>query len=363
MEKKTELYDRHVAMGGRIVPFAGYLLPVMYENTGVIAEHIAVRKAAGLFDVSHMGEVRYKGKDALANLNRLLSNDFTGMYDGQARYSPMLNENGGFIDDLIVYKKSDNDYMVVVNAANRSKDVEWMMSNLSGDVEFSDISDSISQIAIQGPASREIIKRLTPFDKIPQKYYSAVFNSSVAGFPCILSRTGYTGEFGYEIYTMNENAGKIWDALLESAGGDGLVPCGLGARDTLRLEAAMPLYGHEMDENTTPGETGLMFAVKMNKPFFVGKSALEEKGEPTRIRVGLKALGKGIIREKQTIYIGDTVIGVSTSGTFCPWLNGSYAMAIVDKKYSVPGTRVYADIRGRKTEAEIVALPFYSNAK
>lgn len=363
MEKKTELYERHVSLGARIVPFAGYLLPVMYEKTGVIAEHMATRKAAGMFDVSHMGEVRYHGKDALENLNRLLTNDFTGMYDGQARYSPMLNENGGFIDDLIVYKKCENDYMVVVNAANRAKDVEWMMSKLSGDVEFFDISDSISQIAVQGPASKAIIARLAPQDKIPQKYYSAVFNSSIDGIPCILSRTGYTGEYGYEIYVANENAVKVWDTILESSEGDGLVPCGLGARDTLRLEAAMPLYGHEMDETVTPAEAGLQFAVKMNKPFFIGKAALEAAGEPTRVRVGLKALGKGIIREKQTIYYNDEVVGASTSGTFCPYLNGAYAMALVDRKCAAPGTRVYADIRGRKIEAEVVALPFYTNAR
>ncbi len=357
MELKTPLYESHIKLGGKIVPFAGYLLPVQYP-TGVIAEHKATRTAAGLFDVSHMGEVTYKGPDALKNLNMLLANDFSNMYDGQARYSPMLYENGGFVDDLIVYKKAENDYMVVVNASNRLKDVEWMKSHLFGDVEFEDISDSIAQIAIQGPASRDIIAELAEDALIPKKYYSAVFNSMVGGIPCILSRTGYTGEFGYEIYMSKEYAVNMWELLLNAGEKYGLIPCGLGARDTLRLEAAMPLYGHEMDENTNPFEAELGFAVKMNKPDFVGKSALENISLSKR-RVGIKVIDRGIVREHQDIYCGDKLVGKTTSGTFCPFLESALAMAMVNIPYTNIGTVLEVDVRGRRVPVKVVSLPFY----
>lgn len=357
-ELKTPLYNEHIALGGKIVPFAGYLLPVQY-GTGVITEHMAVRTSVGLFDVSHMGEVTFKGERALENLNLLLANDFTNMYDGQARYSPMLYENGGFVDDLIVYKKADNDYFVVVNAGNRIKDVAWMKEHILDGVEFEDISDSIAQIAIQGKAARDIIASLCDDALIPKKYYSAVFNSEVGSIACILSRTGYTGEFGYEIYVKNSDAVKMWRLLLESGKPYGIIPCGLGARDTLRLEAAMPLYGHEMDENVTPFEACLSFAVKMNKPDFIGKSALVGNEEPEKIRVGLKVTGKGIVREHQELFHDGESVGHSTSGTHCPYLGGPYAMAIIDRRYSAPGTKLMCDVRGRLVECEVTPLPFY----
>lgn len=361
MELKTALYDCHVAAEGKIVPFAGYLLPVQYK-LGVIKEHLAVRTSVGLFDVSHMGEVTFKGKDALKNLNNLLSNDFTNMYNGQARYSPMLFDNGGFVDDLIVYKKDENDYLVVVNASNRFKDVEWMKSHLIGEVEFEDISDSVSQIAVQGPKSKELIAKIFDESSIPQKYYSAVFGAKCGDIECILSRTGYTGEFGYEIYLKNEDAVKMWNLLLKEGEEFGVVPCGLGARDTLRLEASMPLYGHEMDETITPVEADLMFAVKMNKEDFIGKKALEASLNPTRKRVGIKVTGKGIAREHQDIYIGDKIVGQTTSGTHCPYLNGAYAMGYIDVEYIEIGKTVEIDVRGRKIQGEIVPLPFYKRA-
>jgi len=361
MERKTALYDCHVAAEGKIVPFAGYLLPVQYK-LGVIKEHMAVRTAVGLFDVSHMGEVTFKGKDALKNLNYLLTNDFTNMYDGQARYSPMLYENGGFVDDLIVYKKAENDYMVVVNAANRFKDVEWMKSHLFGEVEFEDISDSVSQIAVQGPKSKDLIAKIFTPESIPQKYYSATFNAKAGDIECILSRTGYTGEFGYEIYLKNEDAPTMWNLLLKEGEEFGVVPCGLGARDTLRLEAAMPLYGHEMDENINPIEADLTFAVKMNKEDFIGKKALEASLNPKKKRVGIKVTGKGIAREHQDVYIGDKLVGFTTSGTFCPYLDGAYAMAYIDVEYIEMGKAVEIDVRGRRVAGEIVALPFYKRS-
>lgn len=362
MELKTPLYDAHVKAGGKIVPFAGYLLPVQYA-TGVIKEHMAVRTQAGLFDVSHMGEVLCEGKDALANLQMLLTNNFDNMVDGQARYSPMCNEKGGTVDDLIVYKKADEKYLIVVNAANKDKDYEWMLTHQFGEVTFKDVSDQYAQLALQGPKALDILKKLTAEENIPEKNYYAVFDAEVAGIPCIVSRTGYTGEDGVELYLESSKAEKMWDVLLENGKEEGLIPCGLGARDTLRMEAAMPLYGHEMDDETTPLETGLKFAVKIKKEEFIGKKALEEQGEPKRTRVGLKVTGRGIIREHQDVYLNGEQIGCTTSGTHCPYLGYPIAMALVESGSVELGTVVQVEVRGRQVEAEVVALPFYKRNK
>lgn len=362
MELKTPLYDAHVKAGGKIVPFGGYLLPVQY-GTGVIKEHMAVRTQAGLFDVSHMGEILCEGKDALKNLQMLLTNNFDNMVDGQARYSPMCNENGGTVDDLIVYKKSDDHYFIVVNAANRDKDYQWMLAHQFGEVTFTDVSDEYALLALQGPKAMEILRKLTDEDNIPKKYYHAVFDTEAAKIPCIISKTGYTGEDGVELYLASKNAEKMWDVLLETGKEEGLVPCGLGARDTLRMEAAMPLYGHEMNDEVTPLEAGLGFAVKMAKEDFIGKAALEEKGELTRKRIGLKVTGRGIIRQQQEVFANGRVIGHTTSGTHCPFLGYPAAIALVDAAYTEPGTKVTVEVRGRMIEAEVAALPFYKRGK
>ena len=362
MELKTPLYDAHVKAGGKMVPFGGYILPVQYKE-GVIKEHMAVRTKAGLFDVSHMGESLCEGKDALANIQMLLTNNFDNLADGQARYSPMCNENGGTVDDLIVYKKCDEHYFIVVNAANKDKDYKWMLDHQFGEVTFTDVSDQYAQLALQGPKAVEILKKLTTEENIPKKYYHAVFDAEAAGIPCIISKTGYTGEDGVEIYLASAKAEEMWDKILEAGKEEGLIPCGLGARDTLRMEAAMPLYGHEMDDEVTPLETGLGFAVKMGKEDFIGKKALEEKGEPARKRIGLKVTGRGIIRENQDVYCEGKLIGHTTSGTHCPYLGYPVAMALVDAGYTEPGTKVEADVRGRRVEAEIVPLPFYKRKK
>lgn len=362
MDLKTPLYDEHVRAGGKIVPFGGYLLPVQYE-TGVIKEHMAVRTYAGLFDVSHMGEILCQGKDALPNLQKLLTNSFENMADGQARYSPMCNEKGGTVDDLIVYKKSDDHYFIVVNAANKDKDFQWMEKHKFGRATFTDVSDSYALLALQGPKAMEILKKLTPEEHIPKKYYHAVFDTDVSGIPCTISKTGYTGEDGVELYLDSQDASKMWNLLLKNGKEEGLLPCGLGARDTLRMEAAMPLYGHEMDDEVTPLETGLGFAVKMTKEDFIGKAALEAKGEPDRNRVGLKVTGKGIIREHQDVFAGERLIGRTTSGTHCPYLGYPVAMALVEKGYTEIGTKVSVEVRGRRVEAEVTALPFYKRSK
>jgi aminomethyltransferase len=361
MELKTPLYDLHVAAGGKMVPFAGYLLPVQYR-TGVIQEHMAVREKMGLFDVSHMGEVRFEGPDALENLNRLMTNDFSGMGVGQVRYSPMLSDDGGILDDLIVYRIAAEKYMVVVNAANREKDVLWMKEHRFGDCAVSDVSDDVAQLALQGPGAKALIASLTPADQIPQKYYWFTERAVVGGIDCLLSRTGYTGEFGYELYVSPEDAPKLWTLLLEKGQDAGLIPCGLGARDTLRLEAAMPLYGHEMDESVSPLETGLNWAVKADTHGFIGREAMLKKGAQ-RTRVGLKAIGKGILREHQAVYREGVLIGQTTSGTLLPYIGAACAMALVNADRVQTGETVEVDVRGRMVAAEVVPLPFYNRAK
>ncbi|MBE6111890.1 MAG: glycine cleavage system aminomethyltransferase GcvT [Peptococcaceae bacterium] len=362
MEKKTPLYDCHVAANGKIVPFGGYLLPVQYE-TGVIKEHMAVRTACGLFDVSHMGEIVLTGPDALKNVQMVTTNDCSGMYDGQVRYSPMCNEQGGVVDDILVYKVNDNAYLLVVNASNKDKDAAWISSHLFGDVKFEDISESVAQVALQGPNAVPMLASLVADEQIPKKYYSFVQEADVKGIKCLISRTGYTGELGYELYCAAEDGPKLWNLLLETGKEFDMIPCGLGARDTLRLEAAMPLYGHEMDDTVTPLETDLGFFVKLDKEDFIGKDALVAAGEPSRCRVGLKVTGRGIAREHCPVFVGDQQIGMTTSGTHCPFIGMPVAMALVDKAYGEIGTEVEIEIRGRKVTAEVIALPFYKRPK
>ncbi len=357
MERKTPLYEEHVRLGGKIVPFAGWLLPVQYS--GVITEHMAVREKCGIFDVSHMGELLLKGQSAKENLNHLLTNDYTDMPVGAARYSPMCNENGGCVDDLIVYKKAEDDYFIVVNAANKDKDYAWMKEHLLPGSELTDASDDYAQIALQGPKAEEILKKLAAEEDIPTGYYTALFDRTVDGMNCIISRTGYTGEDGFEIYLSPADAPKMWNLLLDAGKEEGLIPCGLGARDTLRLEASMPLYGHEMNDEISPRETGLGIFVKMKKEDFIGKAALVQRGKPTVKRVGLKVTGRGILREHQTVLLDGKEIGHTTSGTFCPYLNQPVAMAILPKEYAEIGTALEVDVRGRKVPVEVIALPFY----
>lgn len=361
MEKKTPLYDVHVAEGGKMVPFAGYSLPVQYQ-TGIVAEHLAVREHVGLFDVSHMGEVMITGPGALATINHLFTNDFTNMTAGRVRYSVMCNEHGGCIYDLIVYKFDDDEYFVVVNAANRDKDYAHIAENVLADTTAEDISDGVAQLALQGPAAGDVLAKLAYADALPAKYYTCSRHVDVGGIDCLVSQTGYTGSFGYELYCAADDAPALWKLLRDAGEEFGLVPCGLGARDTLRLEASMPLYGNEMDEDVSPLVADLSFAVKLDKPEFIGKAAIEAAGEPSSRRVGLEATGRGILREHQDVYLGDERIGVTTSGTFCPYLKKALAMARVDATCTEPGTEVSVDVRGRRVPAKIVPMPFYKRS-
>lgn len=358
MERKTPLYDSHVACGGKMVPFAGYLLPVQYQ-TGVLAEHDAVRTKAGLFDVSHMGELLIFGADALENLQMLLTNDFTNMYDGQCRYTLLCNEAGGIVDDLLVYRMEENRYLLVINAANVEKDEMWIKEHLFGEVEMKNLSSEVAQIALQGPMALTILKTLCAEESLPKKYYSFTKEVDVEGIQALISKTGYTGEDGYELYCQSEDAPMLWNKLLEAGKEFGLMPCGLGARDTLRFEASMPLYGHEMNDEITPFEADLDFAVKMQKRDFIGKEALANKSERKRKRVGLKLISRGIAREECDVFSDNIKIGMTTSGTHCPFLKAAYAMALLDMDYTKPETLVQIEVRGRRLDAEVVSLPFY----
>ena len=362
MEKKTPLYESHLKCGGKMVPFAGYLLPVQYKS-GIIAEHIAVRTKCGLFDVSHMGEILCRGRGALDELNYLLTNDYTNLAVGGARYSPMCNKNGGVVDDLIVYKIKNDEYLIVVNAANRQKDYEHIIKNNRGTAEFEDISDSVSQLALQGPLSRNVMLELTAEKYLPEKFYTAVTDAYIKNIKCMISWTGYTGEDGFEIYCGNDDAPELWDMLLKTGEKYGIVPCGLGARDTLRLEAAMPLYGHELSEELTPAESGISLFVKKEKPDFIGKDAILKQGVPKNKRVGLKVVSNGIARENMTVYAHDKVIGKTTSGTRCPYIGAAVAMAIIDRDYAEIGSSVQIDVRGKLLDAEVIKLPFYKKGQ
>ena len=362
MDKKTPLYDLHVRLGGKMVPFAGYLLPVQY-GSGVIAEHNAVRTRCGLFDVSHMGEVLFTGPGAFDALQDLLTNDFTGMEDGRVRYSPICNERGGVVDDLVVCKIDAQRYFLVVNAANKDKDVAWFKQHANGSVTVEDVSDQYAQLALQGPSAPDILAKVAQPGLLPVKYYTFRNNVSIAGVNCLVSRTGYTGEMGYELYCRPEDAAALMQALLDAGEAFGLIPCGLGARDTLRLEAGMPLYGHEMNDDISPLETGLDLFVKMDKPGFIGRDALLTRGEPRVKRVGLEVTERGIVREHCTVFSDGREVGVTTSGTHCPFINKAVAMALISRELAVPGQALQVDVRGRKLAARVVALPFYKRPK
>jgi aminomethyltransferase len=361
MEKKTPLYQTHVDAGGRMVEFGGYLMPVQYP-TGVLAEHMAVRQRAGLFDVSHMAELTLEGPDALRNLQWLVTADLSKMTDGQVKYAMLCNDRGGIVDDLVVCRRAADRYLLVVNAGNHDKDAAWVSSHLAGDVRYADISESVAQLALQGPRSGEILQKLCDASDLPEKYYH--FTEPVAlrlpsrTISALVSQTGYTGEFGYELYCAAQDAAELWDALLAAGRDQGLIPCGLGARDTLRLEAGMPLYGHEMDEDVSPREAGL--PCKLDGKDFLGRAAILARGEPTARRVGLKVTGRGIVREHCDLYGADgALVGHTTSGTFCPYLNLSAAMGYVALSAAEPGTALEADVRGRRIPMEVVPLPFY----
>ena len=362
--RKTPLYDAHLAAGAKIIDFGGWALPVQY--TSILDEHRAVRERAGLFDVSHMGEILVTGPGALDAINRLVTNDCSGMAVHQVVYSPMCYPSGGVVDDILVYRLSENEYWLVVNAANTAKDYEWITSHVNdANVSITNISDSVAQLAVQGPLAQSALARICDVDLSEIKFFRCRPEVEVAGRQCMLSRTGYTGEDGFEVYCRPEDAVHIWNAILEAGSSDGLVPAGLGARDTLRFEAALPLYGHELSPDITPLEAGLGFFVKLNAGDCIGREALaaqKEQGVPRRI-VGLEILGKGVARENYPVLSPDGQrIGHVTSGVFSPSLNRALALALVPAEHAKVGTEVGIDIRGRSVPATVVKTPFYKKA-
>jgi len=358
--KQTPLYDQHVLLGGKMVDFFGWAMPLQY--TGIIDEHAAVRNRAGIFDVSHMGEITLCGNDARHAVQYLMTNDVHRIEDGQIMYTPMCDELGGTVDDLLVYQFSHTHYLLVVNAANTDKDYNWILQHTTAfDVEVQNESDSWAQIAVQGPLAQTILQKTTEHDLDSIRFYRFAGDAAVGGVKAIVSRTGYTGEDGFEIYTNAADAPAVWNALL-SAGGDDLAPCGLGARDTLRFEAALPLYGHELSDSINPLEAGLKPFVKPDKGFFLGKAALQAytDGDDKRKVVGLELIDKGIAREGCEVFSGDQKIGVVTSGGVSPSLGTTNALALVGSVDVQVGDMVTIAVRKRQLKAKVVKKPFYT---
>ncbi len=359
--RQTPLAARHVEAGARMVEFAGWEMPVQYA--GLTDEHRAVRERAGLFDVSHMGEIRIRGSGAEDFLQRLTPNDVAKLTPGRVHYSALLTEQGTYLDDLLVYRLAAEEFLLVVNAANTASDLEWIVSQRSADVEVRDVSSEYALLAIQGPAAEKILQPLTDVDLAPLKYYRFA-DGEVDGRAAIVSRTGYTGEDGFELYLAWQDSPPVWDALLEAGGSEGLVPAGLGARNTLRLEAGMALYGHEIDETTTPLEAGLGWTVKLGKGEFIGRQAIERQKSAglQRRLVGFELTGRGIARDGHAVLVEGRKVGEVTSGTWVPTLGKAVGMAYVPLEAGQPGTPVSLDVRGRLVDGIIVELPFYRRA-
>lgn len=362
--KKTPLYDKHIECGAKVIEFGGWLLPVQYK--GIIDEHHAVRKQVGLFDVSHMGEFMVEGEQALSYLQYLLTNDFSTMQAKQIQYSPMCYPDGGTVDDLLVYKYNDYKYMLVVNAGNIDKDWAWALEATQNfDVKLTDVSPETAQLALQGPKAEQLLQQLTDTKLSEMKYYWFEPECTVAGIPVIISRTGYTGEDGFEIYLRPEAAPKLWDILLDKGQEFGIMPAGLGCRDTLRFECCMPLYGHELSAEITPLMAGMPRFVKLDKQEdFIGKKALAEQkaaGMKKRL-VGIEVIGRGIARAGYPVLKDGKQIGVVTTGSPAPSLGKNMALAIIDAEFNAIDTDVAVEVRGKPVEAKVAARPFYKKA-
>ncbi len=357
--KRTPLHDCHREAGARLVEFAGWEMPVQYG--GLVEEHRAVRGAAGLFDVSHMGEIAVRGPESEALLQRLTPNDVGKLAPGRAHYSGLLTERGTYLDDVLVYRLAADDFLLVVNASNAEKDFAWIAGRAAGvDAEVADVSDRWALLALQGPRALEILAPLARPEIAALRYYGFA-RGEVDGRPALLSRTGYTGEDGFEIYLAPEDAPAVWRRLLAAGADRGLVPAGLGARDTLRLEAGMALYGHEIDDTTTPFEAGLDWVVKLDKGEFVGREALlaQRRDGMRRQLVGFEVEGRGIARQGHAVMDGGAAVGRVTSGTWSPTFEKPLGMAYVPVELASPGARLSIDVRGRPLPAAVVGLPFY----
>jgi len=359
--RQTPLYATHLKYGGKIVEFGGWLLPVQYS--GILEEHRAVREKAGLFDVSHMGEVAVKGADALAYLQRLVTNDVSLIADGQIQYTPMCYHDGGTVDDLLIYRRAADDYLLVINAANIDKDWAWMVENRGAfDVQLTNLSDETAEMALQGPLAQTILNQLSdkPLDAL--RYYWFWDGLTVAGKPVMVSRTGYTGEDGFEIYCRPADAAFLWDKIIETGKPLGLLPVALGCRDTLRFEASLPLYGHELSAGISPLEAGLSRFVKIEKNGdFNGREvlAVQQLSGTKRKLAGFVVTGRGIARGDYPVMYEGRQIGIVTTGSYSPTLEKNIGNALVESEFAKVGQHFDIEIRGKNVPAEVIPRPFY----
>jgi aminomethyltransferase len=344
-------------MGAKMVEFGGWEMPVQY--TGIIQEHVNVREKCGLFDVSHMGEIYFTGSDALKAVQRLITNNAARLKENQILYTPMCYPDGGIVDDLLVYRLKEEEFMLVVNASNIDKDFAWMKENSSGQVEIIDRSQEYAQLAIQGPESKRVLQGLTPVNLEDISYYWFT-PGEVAGVRTIISRTGYTGEAGYELYLSTEDSVKVWEQLMEAGHKYGILPIGLGARDTLRLEKKLCLYGNDIDKNRHPLEAGLGWTVKFDKGDFIAREPLlkyQKEGYRDRL-IGFKLIERGVARHGYKITVEGEPIGIVTSGSFSPTLKENIGLGYVVKEKAKPGQEIEILIRNKPVLAEIVETPF-----
>ena len=359
--KRTPLFNIHKQLGARMIEFGGWEMPVQYS--GIVAEHLAVRTNVGVFDLSHMGEIEVKGSGALPLIQKLVTNDVSKLSDGRILYSPMCTDTGGIVDDLLVYRFSASKYMLVVNASNTDKDYDWIRAHNGNGAEVSNLSDDISLIALQGRNAPIILEALTDVDVSAIKYY-AFKEGEVGGIPTCISRTGYTGEAGFELYAAASRGADLWNALHDATINAGGNAVGLAARDTLRLEMKFCLYGNDIDETTTPLEAGLRWTVAFDKGDFTGKNALtlqRDRGIKRRL-AGFRMLDRGIARSHHNVYHGDLSIGEVTSGAPSPSLGYNIGLAYLPIEWSKKKTKIDIEIRGKRHTAEVVATPFYKSS-
>ncbi|MDO4798964.1 MAG: glycine cleavage system aminomethyltransferase GcvT [Bacillota bacterium] len=361
MAKKTPLYEAHGKAGGKVVDYAGWFLPVEYK--GLVTEHEAVRTRVGMFDVSHMGEIALLGKDARRFADYLTTNNIATLEDGRVIYGFFCDERGGVVDDLLTYRAAEDDIYLVVNAANIDKDYQWILDHKEGfDVEVKNLSEETGEVAVQGPMAERTLQKLTDYDLASIPFFAFRRNVQIAGVDCMISRTGYTGEDGFEVYSSRDGIVKVWDAVLEAGAEFGIEPCGLGCRDTLRFEAALPLYGHEISADITPLEAGFAFFVDFDKEQFIGKDALlkqKEGGVPRKL-IGLELVGKGIAREGMKVERDGREIGYVTTGYLSPTLKKAIANVLLETEEAVVGNEVKVVVRNRGVDAKLISKRFLS---
>ncbi|WP_409251332.1 glycine cleavage system aminomethyltransferase GcvT [Bacillus sp. SCS-153A] len=363
--KRTPLFEVYKENGGKCIDFGGWELPVQFSS--IKEEHEAVRTKAGLFDVSHMGEIEVKGSGSLDYLQKMMTNDVSRLKDGGAQYTAMCYADGGTVDDLLVYKIEDHHYLLVVNAANIEKDFQWLQDHVDESVELKNLSEDYAQLAIQGPLAEQILQKLADGAALSDIGFFKFQNEvNLNGIKALVSRTGYTGEDGFEIYCPAESASSLWSDILKAGEEEGILPCGLGARDTLRFEANLALYGQELSADITPIEAGIGFAVKVDKEAdFFGKETLKKQkkeGAPRKL-VGIEMLERGIPRHGYKVFLNDEEIGEVTTGTQSPTLKKNIGLALINTEYSGLDTELYVEIRNKKLKAKVVPTPFYKKPK